>query len=201
MKVDWSIGEYYRRNRDCLGPGKWHAHPEDLPESQVSTCEMETVLFLQSLVVLLRPLMVVELGTNAGIAAEAMAEALLPDARLLTVEANEELAEKARDRLKQFQNVSLVVADARYPHRLFPNGHVPGYSPVDLLFVDTGNSRLLELQEWNSFMSVFGVIVVHDTDTERVIRQEVEKFARDFAWTFLHLPTPRGLTLLRRQGR
>lgn len=198
MKVDWSIGEYYRRNRDCMGPGKWHAHPEDLVESKVSTCEMETLLFLQALVTLLRPLTIVELGTNTGIATEAMAEAMLPDAWLYTFETDAELVTQAKARLKKFPKALVLNEDARLPQKLFPVGCLPGYCKVDLLFVDTGNSRLEEMRQWSVYMSDVGVMVVHDTDTERPIRLEVEAFARGGGWDFVHLPTPRGLTLLRK---
>lgn len=188
------VGEYYRKNKDCVGPERWRAHVEDKDGSKVSTCEVEVLDFIGALTRLLKPRLIVELGTNAGIAAEVFVDNMPDYAKLLTCDWDAEMYELAKERLKKNGRAFVFHTDMESMSKQIPEG------VVDLLFVDSGNSRKRELELWTPKLTEVGVVMVHDTDTERKFRKEVEEYAESAGLVWVHLPTPRGLTLARKRG-
>jgi predicted O-methyltransferase YrrM len=187
--------EYHLSNKDCLLPERWHVHPEDGgtgPNGKICTCEMEVLEFLESLVLMLKPRLMVELGVNAGIAAEHFLQALPENSRYIGVESDREMFDIATTRL-QGTKACLLHMTAVEAAKNTPTGD------VDFLFVDTGaESRIGDLEAWEKHLSPFSVVAVHDTDTERPIRDEVDAFCTWNRWMYIHLPTPRSLSLMRR---
>ncbi len=106
--------------------------------------------FLHALVRMLRPRLVLELGTGLGVSAKFIAGALEKRARLVTVEPDPDLRGRARGLLG---NDALVVdsADA-----------LVGETP-DLVFIDSGYARrAADIAHWLADMPPGPFVVVHD---------------------------------------
>jgi caffeoyl-CoA O-methyltransferase len=95
--------------------------------------------FLETLVWIARPKLVVELGTYSGYSAQFMARALPDDARLITCEVDPERADFARERLRD-DRVEIRVGPAL--ETLAAIGE-----PVDLAFIDADKGGYVDYYE------------------------------------------------------
>lgn len=175
--------EEHHARQECPEVERWSA-------PDVMASEVEVSSFLASLVHLLKPDLVVEAGTYHGDTAEAIARALLRERRgsLVTIEVNDELAGLAAQRLEQWSHVAVLHRDALL---------VATAEPIDLLFVDTADYRMEQIEHFKQFASVRCVIVCHDTQSESLRRELNLLHTKGVTEPWLFLPTPRGLGLSR----
>jgi predicted O-methyltransferase YrrM len=189
------LAETYLDNADCFQPYRWHHHPQDNSAPNVCTSEIEVLEFMQALIAALKPRLMVELGTNAGIAAEYYLKGLPESSKLFTIENDPEMYKLAKVRLAPYgERVELVFGDAVMFGKSFQT-----VDNLDFVFVDTGGiSRFEEMFTWVPKLSSVGVMAVHDTDTARAMRVQAESVARTYNMQIIHLPTSRSFTLMRR---
>jgi caffeoyl-CoA O-methyltransferase len=177
------------------------------PDMMVGTLEGR---FLATLVAMLRPRSVLEIGTFTGYSALSMAEALPPDGRIVTCDISEEHVAIAREHI-----AATPYAD-RIEIRLGPATEtiagLPG--PFDLVFIDADKTGYLDYYEATlPKLSPEGVIVVDnvlwsgrvldpgetDADTE-AIRAFNDRLAADDRVDVVMLTVRDGVSLVRRRG-
>jgi predicted O-methyltransferase YrrM len=99
--------------------------------------------------------LILETGTYKGLGTERIAKYMPKDARLLTLEAFDDLAEQARERLKDDPRVTVITADSsEYQHR----GQL-----VDVLVLDCFDRRAA-LENLKQLANPGCVVFVHDLD-------------------------------------
>ncbi len=131
--VDQRIEEYALAHTTPASPAvaSARARADELPSPQMAGGRVE-VRLLEALVVATRATRVLEIGTFVGVGALSMASRLAPGGRLVTLEADEHVAEIARREIAASpwaDRIELVVGDARKTVH-----DVDG--PLDLVFID-----------------------------------------------------------------
>lgn len=110
------------------------------PQMMVGTLEGR---FLAAVVAMLRPRLVVEIGTFTGYSALSMAEALPPGGRIVTCDISEEHAAIARRHIGSSPYADRV--DVRVGHALDTLATLEG--PFDLVFIDADKTNYLAYYE------------------------------------------------------
>ncbi|MEU0493503.1 class I SAM-dependent methyltransferase [Nocardiopsis sp. NPDC006139] len=170
---------------DCPHPHHWHA-------DTAGATETEVVELIGSLVRALQPDLVIETGVLHGTTTRAIGEALARNGhgRLHALEIDERYAQEAARAVAH-----LPVTVHQRPSTTF----VPP-APIDLAFLDSSlEARPQELIDFAPYMHDRTIIVVHDTGPQHPVRASIAPVADKLGFTLLDLPTPRGLTIGRRQ--
>ncbi len=151
--------------------------------------------FLEFLVWMLQPRLVLELGTYSGYSALSMARALPPDGRIITCESDPERAAFARRHVERHGRVSVREGDA-----LRTIASLDG--PFDLVFVDADKDGYVDYYEAVlPKLAPRGLIVADNTlDHEQMegIARFNDHVARDARTVQVVLTVRRGVTLIRR---
>jgi caffeoyl-CoA O-methyltransferase len=166
--------------------------------------------FLRMLVALVRPRLVLEIGTFTGYSSLSMAEALPPDGRLVTCDVSEEHAALARE------HVALSPYGGRIDVRVGPAlDTIAGLDgPFGLVFIDADKSNYgAYLDAVLPKLSDDGLVVVDnvlwrgqvldasvDDDDTASIRAFNDRVVRDESLDAVMLPVRDGVTLITRRG-
>ena len=151
--------------------------------------EIEVLHFLRCLVVLLKPDVILETGTHLGYGTAALAQGCKDNqaGHVWTVEHYAPFLQRAFPLLQEnglMDWVDFISGDAR---------EVTFDHQIDLLFIDGGTERNLELSHFAPLLSPRGVILMHDAYLSHHYRyQEIPE-----VYTKIYLPCARGLWLLR----
>jgi caffeoyl-CoA O-methyltransferase len=146
---------------------------------------LETLVFLQ------QPRFVLEIGTYSGYSALAMARALPPDGRIITLEADPERAAFARRHLDRHGRIAVREGDA-----LETIATLDG--PFDLVFIDADKDGYADYYEAVlPKLAPRGIIVADDTlfDSVQPFNEHVSSDPRTVQ---VLLPFGDGLTVVRR---
>ncbi len=185
-------------------PGDCHPELERSAEYHrgewgMGSATVEEGAFLYGLTMALKPDLVVETGTETGYTAAWIGRALRDanHGRLVTIEHNFEQAQAARDNLRVYgvQDRVVVWKDDAVSHiRSLADG------TVNMALVDTAiGHRLQEVEALIPKLAMHAVVCVHDTNPRHPMAGGV-RLLRDLyamrCFSVIHLPTPRGLTLL-----
>lgn len=146
---------------------------------------------LETLVHVMQPELVLEIGTYTGYSALAMARALPPNGRIITLEADPAHAAFARRRLERHGRIAVREGDA-----LASIADLDG--PFDLVFLDANKDGYVDLYEAVlPKLAPRGLIVADDTLFDSV-RPFNEHVAADPRTVQVLLPFGDGLTIVRR---
>lgn len=146
---------------------------------------------LETLVFLAQPRLVLEIGTYTGYSALAMARALPPDGRIITLEADPAHAAFARRRLERHGRIAIREGDA-----LDSIAQLDG--PFDLVFLDAAKSAYVDHYEAVlPKLAPRGLIVADDTLFDSV-QPFNEHVAADERVVQVLLPFDDGVTIVRR---
>ena len=143
--------------------------------------EIEMVCFMWGLTLMLKPQLVIETGSNIGVMTKALGLAVKANGfgRVLSAETEEDFVKFARTRC-----YGLPVTIHHGPALDLK------IEEADLLFVDSSyESRKVEITRARPG----AVVVVHDTNREAEIGNEVRKYARR-----IEVVTPRGFTIIQK---
>jgi ADP-heptose:LPS heptosyltransferase/predicted O-methyltransferase YrrM len=202
-------------------------HPE-LPRAELyhqgnwggGAASIEEALFLHALVLVLKPVACLETGTETGWTAAHIAAALEANGRgkLITLEIDPKMAALARQNLETHDLTHRVqvleipaleyLQEATDYHKPEPTGNLFSAlyglrTPIDFALLDTHIPlRLAELEALVPHLSPGAVVCVHDTSPEHPMRGKTTLLSDLRAvpgFTVLHLPSPRGLTVLQWQ--
>lgn len=185
---------------NVLIAGRRRAAEAGLPPIELAP---EDGALLGALVALVRPRLVVEIGTLFGYSAIWIARHLDSKGHLVTIEANPAYAAVARHNL---ENAGLSArVEVREGTAIDVLVGVPG--PVDLVFIDADKVSYPEYLTWSRRALRPGGLVVADNafrhgeivepkdDSARAIRRFLEVLASDPAWVAAMVPTLEGMAI------
>lgn len=168
----------------CPNPQQWRMYDE-------ITCEVEVLEFMAQLVTLLKPQFVLETGSYLGWSAWYMGQALSRNGfgTLISLENNPHFVGQATHLCHEFPQVEIVHSDSLQ--------YTPA-QPIDLLFCDSDQFTVIsEIERFLPQLSPRGIVVVHDSSPHKgEPRAGLEALEERGLIKALHLPTPRGLTLI-----
>ncbi len=164
----------------CPYPEYWHSDNAD-------ATEWEVIDFLGGLVRALQPELVVETGTHQGYAAQAMAWAIEKNGHghLITIEIEPTRVAAARKMLPAWVEVVEGSSLEYIPNR-----------EIDLLYVDGARERVEEFIHLEPWLQAGAFAVFHDTAHEWMEVEVRTRIEDVYPVRALHLPTPRGLTVM-----
>jgi len=192
-KGDVLQAEYHKATPECPHPERWHMYDS-------MSAEVEVLDFLKSLVVTLKPELVVETGTFTGLSTLRLAEGLRENGfgRVVTCEYDKKVFETARKRFEESGLAKWI--DARNESSL--ETRIDGR--IDLLFCDSEHSlREREVRRFLPQINPNGLIVLHDASSSlKTVREAALRLESEGLVSVVLLPTPRGLALAqKREGR
>lgn len=203
--------------RSLFGPvvQRGDVHPE-LPKADLfhlgnwgaGAATIEEGTFLHALVLMLKPPRCLETGTETGWTAAWIAAALEANARgfLVTLEIDPKRAEQARQNLASVDLAHRVeVVEQPAQEWLAALSAFPYPPRLDFALLDTHIPlRLAELEALTPHLSPGAVVCIHDTAPEHPMREGCD-LLKDLCavpgFTVLHLPSPRGLTVMQWQEK
>ncbi len=186
---------------DALADARRRAEENGVPLIEVAP---EDGAILGVVVALLRPQLVVEIGTLFGYSGTWMARSLPPGGRLVTFEAKPEHAQVARttfERAGVADRVEIIVGDATETL-----ARVTG--PVDLVFIDADKPAYPQYLTWARKALRPGGVVMADNALDRgrienpdqlprtrAVWAFLEALSSDAAWQSAMIPTLEGLAI------
>lgn len=183
--------EYAPATPECPHPELWKMYDS-------MSAEVEVLDFLKSLVVALKPNLVVETGTFMGVSTLAIAEGLKQNGfgRVITVEFDPKVLAEAKKRIDASGLASWI--DARNHSSL--DLKVDGM--IDLLFSDSDiNVREDEVRRLLPQISPHGLILIHDASShQKVVREAALRLEAEELLSVVLMPTPRGLVLAQKRS-
>ncbi len=185
--------EYTPPTPECPHPELWKMYDS-------MSAEVEVLDLLKSLVITLKPNLVVETGTFMGVSTLAIAEGLKQNGfgRVITVEYDPKVFAKAKERIDASGLGPWI--DARNQSSL--DLQVEG--TIDLLFSDSDiNIREREVRHLLPQVSPNGLILIHDSSShQKVVREAALRLEAEGLISVVLIPTPRGLVVAqKRSGR
>jgi predicted O-methyltransferase YrrM len=185
--------EYTPPTPECPRPELWR-----MLDSQ--TTEVEVIELLKSLVIAMKPNLIVETGTFLGFSTIKMAEGLQENGfgKIVTVEYDPVVFAKAKERI----DASGLGSWIEYRNESSLDTRVEG--TIDMLFSDSHLAgREEEIRRLLPQLSPRGLILIHDASSHfRVVREAALRLEKEGLISIVLLPTPRGLVIAqKREGR
>ena len=185
--------EYVPATAECPHPELWK-----MVDSQTS--ELEVLDFLKSVVMTVKPQLIVETGTFMGNSAIKMAEGLRANGfgRIITIEYDPAIFAKAKERF----DASGLGSWIEYRNESSLETRIDG--TIDILFSDSHLTiREQEIRRFLPQIDPRGLILIHDASSHfRTVREAALRLEQEGLISVVLLPTPRGLVIAqRRQGR
>lgn len=178
--------EYTPPTPECPFPQKWKMY-------DTMTAEVEVLDFLTSLVVTMKPNLIIETGSFAGISTLALAQGLQKNGfgRIVSCEFDREIFAKAKERIVASGLQQWI--DLRNESSL--DMSVDG--TIDILFSDSDQKiREHEVRKFLPQMNPNGLILIHDASSHYgIVRKGALAMEREGLISVILLPTPRGLVL------
>jgi predicted O-methyltransferase YrrM len=182
--------EYAPPTPECPHPERWQ-----MVDSQ--SAELEVLEFLKSLVLMVKPGLIVETGTFLGHSAIKIGEALKANrfGRLITIELDNAIYRKALERIEAAGLEQWV--EARNESSL--ETQIPG--EVDILFSDSHLPiREAEIRRFLPQIVPNGLVLVHDSSSHfQIVRDAVLKLEKEGLLSVVLFPTPRGLVVAQKR--
>jgi predicted O-methyltransferase YrrM len=187
------LPEYHRATPECPHPERWHMYDS-------MTAEAEVLGFLRTLVITLKPNLIVETGSFLGVSTVWMAEGLRSNGfgRIVSCEFDSVVFAKAQEKIAASGLAEWI--DLRNGSSL--ELEVPG--TIDLLFSDSDHDiREQEVRRFLPQISPTGLILMHDASSHPgTVRQAALRLEAEGLISTVLLPTPRGLAIAqKREGR
>ena len=185
--------EYHRPTLECPHPERWHMYDS-------MSAEVEVLDFLKSIVITLKPELIVETGTFSGLSTLRIAEGLQANGfgRVITCEYDAQVFAAAKKRFSASGLGKWI--DARNESSL----EMKVEGRIDLLFCDSDAPlREQEVRKFLPQMNPHGLILMHDASSlMKTVREAALKLEAEGLLSVLLLPTPRGLVLAqKKEGR
>jgi prolipoprotein diacylglyceryl transferase len=185
--------EYHRATPECPHPERWHMYDS-------MSAEVEVLDFLKSLVIMVKPELVVETGTFSGLSTLRIAEGLKQNGvgRVTTCEWDKKVYDAAKKRFTESGLGKWI--DARNESSL----EMKVTGRIDMLFCDSDPElREQEVRRFLPMMNPYSLILIHDASSHmKSVREGALRLEAEGLISVLLLPTPRGLVLAqKREGR
>jgi predicted O-methyltransferase YrrM len=185
--------EYTPPTPECPHPELWK-----MVDSQSS--ELEVIEFLKSVVMTVKPHLIVETGTFIGHSTLKMAEGLKANGfgKIITIEYDPAIFAKAKERIDS----SGLGRWIEYRNESSLETRIDG--TIDILFSDSHLPiREQEIRRFLPQIDPRGLILIHDASSNfRVVREAALRLEQEGLLSVVLLPTPRGLVISqKRAGR
>jgi predicted O-methyltransferase YrrM len=173
-------------------------HPEYWKMLDAQTAEIEVLDFLQSLVVTIKPSLILETGTFLGYSAIRMAEALKSNGfgRIVTVEFDPKIFARAQEKIDASGLRRWI--DSRNQSSL--DTKIDGV--IDLLFSDSDpDIREAEIRRFLPQLAPYALVLVHDASSQfKVVREAALRLESEGLLSVVLLSTPRGLVVAQKHA-
>jgi len=175
-------------------------YPEQWRMLDAQSAEIEVLDFLQSLVMTIKPDLIVETGTFIGHSSISMAKGLKANGfgRLITVEFDPAVCEKAD------QNIRAAGLDNWIEARCLSSLELTVDGEIDLLYSDSDLTiREAEVRRFLPQIRRGGLVVIHDASSSfHLVREAALRLQEEGLLSVLLLGTPRGLVIAQKlEGR
>ena len=178
--------EYTPPSPECPFPERWKMF-------DTLTAEVEVLEFLTCLVTTLKPSLIVETGSFAGISTLAMAQGLQRNGfgKIISCEFDPKVYAKAKERIDKSGLAQWI--DLRNVSSL----EMSVTGTIDLLFSDSDEPiRGQEVRNFLPQMNPHGMILMHDAGTHYgIVRKAALALEQEGLISLILVPTPRGLVL------
>lgn len=178
---------------ECPHPERWHM-------LDAQSAEIEVLEFLRSLILLVKPDLIVETGTFIGHSSLMMAEALEANGRgrIITIEYDPAVFRKAKEQI----DGSHLRWRIEYRNGSSLEETIDGN--IDILYSDSDiNMREQEVRRFLPQMKPGGLVLIHDASSHfKVVRAAALRLEEEGLLSIVLLSSPRGLCLAqKRAGR
>lgn len=185
--------EYTPATPECPQPQLWK-----MLDSQ--TTEVEVLDFLKTLVLTLKPKLVVETGTFLGHGTVKLAEGLKENGfgKVITIEFDPAIRARAQERFKASGLTEWIES------RLESSLETKIEGTIDLLYSDSHlANREAEIRRLLPQLDPRGVLVIHDASSHfKIVREAALRLEEEGLISAVFLSTPRGVVIAqRREGR
>ncbi|HKV03783.1 MAG TPA: class I SAM-dependent methyltransferase [Candidatus Acidoferrales bacterium] len=190
-QVEFVQAEYVPPTPECPHPELWQ-----MVDSQTS--ELEVLDFLKSVVITVKPRLIVETGTFIGYSAVKMAEGLRANGfgKIVTIEFDPAIFAKAKERIDS----SGLGEWIEYRNESSLETRIDG--TIDFLFSDSHLTiREQEIRRFLPQIDPRGLILIHDASSHfHVVREAALRLEQEGLISVVLLPTPRGLVIAQKHG-
>lgn len=188
----WMQPEYASPSRECPQPQHWAMYDS-------MSAEVEVLDFLEALVSTIKPRLIVETGTFAGLSTIKMAQGLRKNGfgKLISLELDAHVFAKAKSRIEESGLSEWI--ELRNESSL--QATIVG--EIDLLFSDTKSEiREREVRRFLGQISPHGIVLMHDSASNlKIVREAVLRMEAEGLISAVFLPTPRGLAIAQKSVR
>ena len=187
------LPEYHRATEECPHPELWHMYDS-------MTAEAEVLEFIQSLVMTIKPRLVVETGSFLGASTLWIAKGLKSNGfgKVISCEFDPVVFSKAKERIDLSGLAGWIDLRNESSLEMMIDG------TIDIFFSDSDAPiRATEIRRFLPQISPNGVILIHDSSSHmKVVRQAAFELEEEGLLSCVFLPTPRGLVIAqKRTGR
>ncbi|HEV2711101.1 MAG TPA: CmcI family methyltransferase [Edaphobacter sp.] len=187
------LPEYHRATPECPNPERWHMYDS-------MTAEAEVLEFIQTLVMTIKPRLVVETGSFLGVSTVWIARGLKANGfgKVISCEFDPEVFAKAKEKIADSGLAEWIELRNESSLEMSVDG------TIDLFFSDSDTPiRAAEVKRFLPQISSTGVILIHDASSHmKVVREAAFDMEREGLLSCVFLPTPRGLVVAqKREGR
>jgi predicted O-methyltransferase YrrM len=187
------LPEYHRATPECPNPERWHMYDS-------MTAEAEVLEFIQTLVMTIKPRLVVETGSFLGVSTVWIATGLKANGfgKVISCEFDPEVFAKAKEKIADSGLAEWIELRNESSLEMSVDG------TIDLFFSDSDTPiRATEVKRFLPQISSTGVILIHDASSHmKVVREAAFDMEREGLLSCVFLPTPRGLVVAqKREGR
>lgn len=185
--------EWAAATPECPFPEKWHM-------MDAQSAELEVLDLLKSIVLAVKPDLIVETGTFIGHSAIKMAEGLRANGsgKIVTVEYDPAIYLKARENIEASGLGNWI--ECRNASSLETS--IAG--PIDILYSDSETKiRESEVRHFLPLIRPRGLVLIHDASSQfKLVREAALKLEQEGLLSVVLLSTPRGLVIAqKREGR
>jgi predicted O-methyltransferase YrrM len=187
------LPEYHRATPECPHPERWHMYDS-------MTAEAEVLEFIQTLVMTIKPRLVVETGSFLGVSTVWIAKGLKANGfgKVISCEFDPQVFAKAKEKIAGSGLAEWIELRNESSLEMAVDG------TIDLFFSDSDTPiRAAEVKRFLPQISSTGVILIHDASSHmKVVREAAFDMEREGLLSCVFLPTPRGLVVAqKREGR
>lgn len=185
--------EYHRATPECPNPRRWSMFDS-------MTAEIEVLDFLRTMVMTIKPELIVETGTFSGISTIWLAEGLKANGfgKIITCEFDPVVFAKAKERIEDSAVRDWIELRNESSLEMKVEGR------IDLFFSDSDMPvREQEVRRYLPQINPYGVILMHDASSHlKIVREAALQLEQEGLISVVLLPTPRGLVVAqKRAGR
>jgi len=178
---------------EFTGPTKSCPHPEWWNSEDVWGTEIENSVLIAALVRATQPEFVIEIGSYSGQTTQLIGNAITENGHgeFVSLEIDPGMCGNAMNRchnLLEYDDVKILNANSRE--------YIPP-KPVNLLYVDGGPDRQIDVRYYHPYMAPRSMIIIHDMAHQDYIEKIPEMLEVCGSHEYIEIDSPRGLVIIK----